>query len=155
MATPFKSASARPVGKPGLDRAPPWQGLAAALVFAALVFAALAWLAHNAVAALARRNIDIDFAFLLRPAGFDIPFKLRAWESSDSYGYTLLVAGLNTVLASVLATIGATLLGLLLLGLLLLGLPADAAALGRQAAPGGPPRTGRRGGAHRLDPASR
>ena len=74
----------------------------------------LAWGAHNAGDALARRNIDVDFAFLLNPAGFDIPFRLTTWESSDSYGRALLVAGLNTALASALAILLATLLGLVL-----------------------------------------
>ena len=74
----------------------------------------VAWGAHNAGDALARRNIDVDFAFLLNPAGFDIPFRLTTWESSDSYGRALLVAGLNTALASVLAILLATGLGLVL-----------------------------------------
>ena len=91
-----------------------WRGLAWQALAAALVAAALFWAAHNAAAALARRNIDIDFAFILRPAGFDIPFRLAAWDTSDSYARALLVAGFNTMLAAALAIIGATLLGLVL-----------------------------------------
>ena len=86
-----------------------WQGLAV-LAVAALV----GWGAHNATLALARRNIDVNFAFLARPAGFDIPFKLAGWETTDTYARALWVAGLNTGLAAVLAIGGATLLGLLL-----------------------------------------
>ena len=78
------------------------------------VFASVAWLGHNAVGALARRNIDLDFGFLLNRAGFDIPFRLAEWDSADSYARALLLAALNTLLASLLAIIGATLLGLLL-----------------------------------------
>ncbi len=74
----------------------------------------IAWAARNAGDALARRNIDVDFAFLLTRAGFDIPFTLTTWASSDSYGYALWVAGLNTVLAAALAILLATLLGLVL-----------------------------------------
>ncbi len=81
---------------------------------AALVLLLLAYVAHNAAQALARRNIDVDFAFLLRPAGFDIPFKLAPWSTGDSYGWALLVAGLNTLLAAALGIAGATALGLLL-----------------------------------------
>ncbi len=80
----------------------------------ALVVGLFAFLAHNAAGALARRNIAIDFSFLRTTAGFDIPFKLAEWDSSDSYGYALVIAGLNTALASVLAIGLATLLGLVL-----------------------------------------
>ena len=78
------------------------------------VAALIAWAARNAGNALARRNINVDFAFLLAPAGFDIPFTLTTWASSDSYGFALWVAGLNTVLAAALAIGLATLLGLVL-----------------------------------------
>ena len=90
----------------------------------------VAWGAHNAGDALARRNIDVDFAFLLNPAGFDIPFRLTTWESSDSYGRALLVAGLNTALASVLAILLATGLGLVLALMRLARNPLAAAGTG-------------------------
>ncbi len=83
------------------------QGLALLAVIAACV-----WAGHNAVGNLARRNIDVDFGFLLDPAGFDIPFRLVAWSTADSYGRALLVSGLNTLLASALAIMLATSLGL-------------------------------------------
>ena len=88
------------------------KALALQALAAALVVAALLWLAHNAAGALARRNIDIDFGFLLRPAGFNIPFTLMPWDTTDSYGRALLVAGLNTLVAAALAIAGATVLGL-------------------------------------------
>ena len=81
---------------------------------ALLVLALLAWAAANAADTLARRNIDVDFGFLARRAGFDIPFRLAEWSTDDSYARALLIAFLNTALASVLAIAGATLLGLLL-----------------------------------------
>ena len=56
----------------------------------------------------------IDFGFLASPAGFDIPFHLIDWSSSDSYGFGLLVAVLNTALAAGLAIVLASLLGLLI-----------------------------------------
>ena len=68
----------------------------------------LSWLAHNATDALARRNMDLDWSFLLRPAGFDIPFRLTGWDTGDSYLAALGVAGLNTLLAAALAIMGAT-----------------------------------------------
>ncbi len=78
------------------------------------VVAACAWAYHNAVGNLAQRNIDVDFGFLLSPAGFDIPFRLTSWSTSDSYGRALLVSGLNTLLASAFAILLATALGLIL-----------------------------------------
>ncbi len=78
------------------------------------VIAACAWAGHNAVENLARRNIDVDFGFLLNPAGFDIPFRLTAWSTADTYARALLVSGLNTLLASALAILLATALGLIL-----------------------------------------
>ncbi len=98
---------------------PPARGLSAkAFLLQGLallaVVAACAWAGHNAAGNLARRNIDVDFSFLLNPAGFDIPFHLAAWSTADSYGRALLVSGLNTVLASALAIMLATALGLVL-----------------------------------------
>ena len=81
----------------------------------AVVAALLAAAGHNAVEALARRNIDVDFSFLLRPAGFDFPFRLTEWSTvTNTYGDALLVAGLNTILASVISIALASALGLVL-----------------------------------------
>lgn len=113
-------APSPPVRGGGLTRPPPparRQSLRAVAwqVMAMLAVAGvIAWAAHNAGDALARRNIDVDFAFLLNPAGFDIPFRLTTWASSDSYGRALWVAGLNTLLAAALAILLATALGLVL-----------------------------------------
>ena len=102
---------------PAGTRPPPpakrsWGALAGQAVAALLVLLLLAWAAHNARDALARRNITIDFGFLARPAGFDIPFHLVPWQTSDSYVQALFVAGLNTLLASVLGIVLASALGL-------------------------------------------
>ena len=83
-----------------------WQGLAALAVAGAL-----GWAGHNAAQALAVRNIDVNFGFLLRRAGFDIPFRLADWDSNDTYLRALWVAGLNTGVAAGLAIVGATGLG--------------------------------------------
>ena len=99
-----------------------WQVLAAILVVVGF-----AWAGHNAIDALARRNIDVDFRFLLNPAGFDIPFRVADWHSSDSYARALWVAGLNTVLAAVLAVLLASVLGL---GLALMRLSVNPLASG-------------------------
>ena len=61
-----------------------WQGL----LLAAVAGAAL-YLAGNARANLAARGITFGFAFLATPAGFDIPFRIPAWSTSDTYARAL------------------------------------------------------------------
>jgi general L-amino acid transport system permease protein len=102
-------AARRPPPPRRLARGLLWQGLT---VLALVAF--LAWVAHNAAGALARRNMDLDWSFLLRPAGFDIPFRLTDWNTGDSYLAALGVAGLNTLLAAGLAIVGATLGGVVI-----------------------------------------
>src|SRR5262245_16804616 len=73
-----------------------WQGLLLAAI------AAVVWyFAGNTVHNLARKGIPIGFAFLSRPAGFDIPFRLLEWSTRDTYGRAVLVALCNTLLVSV------------------------------------------------------
>lgn len=111
---------ARVVAASGIPARPPppvkrsWGALAGQGVAALIVLLVIAWAMRNASAALARRNITVDFGFLLRPAGFDIPFHLVPWQTSDSYGHALFVVALNTLLASVLAVALASVLGLTL-----------------------------------------
>ena len=95
-----------------------WQGVAV-LAVAAVVL----WFSHNLSVNLAVRGMEIDFGFLLRRAGFDIPFRLVDWESSYPYGWALYVSGLNTLLASSLIVVLASLLGLLLALMRLSGNP--------------------------------
>jgi len=109
-----------PSGHSGVDRLPPparGPSVKAVLLQGLAILAAIAaclWAGHNATENLARRNINVDYGFLLSPAGFDIPFRLAAWSTADSYGRALLISGLNTLLASGLAIMLATALGLVL-----------------------------------------
>lgn len=105
-ADPLSGSARPPPPAPWSWRGLLWQGLA---LLAVLLF--LAWVASNAAGALARRNMQVDFDFLLRPAGFDIPFRLVEWHSSDTYLRALWVVGLNTLLAAGLAIALASLLG--------------------------------------------
>jgi general L-amino acid transport system permease protein len=86
-----------------------WQGLLLAAVAAAALY-----LADNARANLAARGITFGFAFLATPAGFDIPFRIPAWSTSDTYARALWVCLVNTLLVSGLAIATGSLLGLLL-----------------------------------------
>jgi general L-amino acid transport system permease protein len=72
------------------------------------------WLAHNAGVNLSHRNLTFGFAFLSHPAGFDIPFHLPDWQSSDTYARALWICLVNTLLVSAMAVVTASGLGLLL-----------------------------------------
>ena len=96
-------------GRGGSVRALFWQGL---LAVAVLVLAA--YFVGNAQDNLAKRSLTFGFGFLARPAGFDIPFHIPAWQPSDSYGRALWVCLVNTLVVSGLSIITASLIGLLL-----------------------------------------
>ena len=83
-----------------------WVLLLAVLALGALL---ASMLAEN----LARRNLSFGFGFLGARAGFDIPFHLISWSTSDTYGRALLVSLLNTMLVAAMSVVAATLLGLL------------------------------------------
>src|SRR5579864_671993 len=84
-----------------------WVVLALLATGAALVIA----VAHEN---FVRRHVSFDFGFLAWPANFDIPFRLISWSESDSYGRVVVVALLNTLLASALAIVTGSVLGLLI-----------------------------------------
>ena len=71
---------------------------------------ALTNLLHN----LHSRAITIGFDYLRQEAGFDIAEKLLDYDASQTYARAFLVGLLNTLFVSLLAIIGASLLGLLL-----------------------------------------
>ena len=96
-------------GRPGSARALFWQGL---LIVGAL--ALVAYLVGNAQGNLAKRSLTFGFGFLARPAGFDIPFHIPAWQPSDSYGRALWVCLVNTLVVSGLSIITGSVVGLLL-----------------------------------------
>lgn len=58
------------------------------------------------------KELSLNFAFLLQPAGFDIGDSLLAFASSDSYLQAFVVGLLNTLLMAGTAGIGALLLGI-------------------------------------------
>lgn len=121
--SPSAEARAAPSGpgcwlRTGRGRAVLWQ-VAAAL--AALLL--IVWAVRNAAENMAQRNISFGFGFLAQPAGFDIPFHLLEWETTDSYARALLVGLCNTLLVSALSVALATGLGLVLALLRLSGNP--------------------------------
>ena len=107
--TPFRVGSAKALA---------WQVLAV-LGFVTFVL----WAGHNAAGNMVRRSITFGFDFLLRPAGFDIPFHLLSWDVNDTYGWALIVTFANSLLAAALSVVLASLLGLLLALMRLSGNP--------------------------------
>lgn len=81
-----------------------------------------------AIATLRSRGIAAGFGFLWNTAGFDIGFKLIAFDATSTYGRAFLVALLNTLLVSVLAIALATLLGLMVAAMRLQPVPTLRAA---------------------------
>lgn len=104
-----RGARGRPLPRWASPRALLVQGALLALVVALLWF-----LARNAGANLAQRNITFGFAFLGQSAGFDIPFRILPWSVTDTYGQALVVCLVNTLLVSALGIVAASLLGLVL-----------------------------------------
>lgn len=60
---------------------------------------------------ITKRNIGIGFGFLDDTAGFSISQTLIEYKQSDSFGRTFVIGLLNTLLASVIGIILATILG--------------------------------------------
>ena len=91
---------------------------AGAVAIQALVLAglgALAWgAAANAIANLARLNINTGFDFLARPAGFAIAQHIIAYSEASSYFRAFLVALLNTLVLAAVSIAIATPLGFLI-----------------------------------------
>ena len=78
------------------------------------VVVAVAWfLGSIGVETSVQRHGALGFGYLADPTNFDIPFRLIPWAVGDTYARALLVCVLNTLLASAISIVLATLLGLL------------------------------------------
>lgn len=76
------------------------------------IIIAIAWyLFTTTVQNLESRGITSGFDFLKRTAGFEIPFSMIPFESTDSNGRVFWVGLLNTLLISTLGIIFATVIG--------------------------------------------
>ncbi len=84
------------------------------IVSAVVVISALALFFVNVSREIAARDIPFGYDFLDRAAQIPIGESVIGYDPSDSFAYGLLVAALNTVKASVLGVILATLLGLVI-----------------------------------------
>lgn len=84
------------------------------VVTAILVIAVITFFISNTIANLNRLHQDIHFGFLKDRAGFAISQSLVPYTQDDSYLHVFFVGLLNTLLISILAAVGATILGVLL-----------------------------------------
>jgi len=83
----------------------------AVLLGVALFLGFIGW---NVAANLQRLGVRVGFAFLSRPAGFDISQTLSSYSEASTYFAAFIAALLNTVLATVLSIVLATILGFLI-----------------------------------------
>jgi general L-amino acid transport system permease protein len=111
------SMSIQPGAKaPGIVRMRAWLGdrpIAQIVVFIAVV-GALTLLGRNMTANMERVGITPGFAFLWRPANFEIGETLIAYSAESSLARAVLVGFLNTVMVSVVGCLLATVLGVAL-----------------------------------------
>ena len=89
------------------------RGLLAQLVVALLVVGFAYFLAHNMIENQARLGVPLSLSFLSDPAGFQLSFAALSVTLDSPISRILLVGALNTLMASVIAAIIATALGLL------------------------------------------
>ena len=90
------------------------RGLAAQLVVAIAVVGFAYFLGHNMIENQARLGVPLSLSFLTDPAGFQLSFASLSVTLDSPIQRILLVGALNTLLASVVAAIIATTLGLLI-----------------------------------------
>jgi len=81
------------------------------LIYLAVAAIAVA-VALYAIDVMRSRGIQAGFGFLKNTAGFEIGFKLIAFDSTNSYGRAFVVALLNTLLVSGLSIVLGTAIGL-------------------------------------------
>ncbi|MBN2626598.1 MAG: ABC transporter permease subunit [Spirochaetales bacterium] len=77
----------------------------------ALLLALFAYFGFNYIQNISQRNIEIGYGFMDDTAGFSISQTLIPYTEADTFGRTFVVGLLNTLLASVISIILATLLG--------------------------------------------
>ena len=82
------------------------------IVSGILVVALVAWFFTNIATAVQDRNISHGWGFLDRAYQTPIGHTFLPYESSDSYGYAVAVATVNTVVVSIVGVILATALGI-------------------------------------------
>ncbi len=84
------------------------------MVSAVAVVTLVFWFFSNIAFAINDREIPFGFSFLSRAYGTPVPEHVLPYESTDSYGYALIVAAVNTIVLAIAGVILAILLGTLI-----------------------------------------
>lgn len=93
---------------------PAIRGIIYQVVVIALVVGGGTWLVLNAIQNLAAQGKNMGFEFLTRTSGFDIGFSIIDFDRTSTYWEVFVVGLLNTLLASFISIILATILGFFL-----------------------------------------
>ena len=88
-----------------------YRGWTIQVVVFILVMAVGWWLVNNTLSNLSRQGKTLDFGFLGNRAGYDIPFSLIPYSSTDSHFHAAMVGLTNTLLVSALGCLIATVIG--------------------------------------------
>jgi len=88
--------------------------ITAQIVSAILVFGFLYWVVVNVLQSAEQRGLNLGFGFLDEAAGFPIGESDLPYTTSRSFAYAFLVGVLNTLKASLLGIVLATILGTLI-----------------------------------------
>ncbi len=95
-----------------------WDGRARTIVLQGALIAVLLILAimagYNYYVNTTQRNIGLGFDFLSNTAGFSISQTLISYTEADTFGRTFVVGLLNTLLASAISIVFATLIGFII-----------------------------------------
>lgn len=78
-----------------------------------LLIGGISYLMYNLFANLAANGLELSWAFLGEPAGYDINQKPIAYDSQMSHGRASMVGAINTLIVAVLACITATIFGVI------------------------------------------
>ena len=86
-------------------------GWVAQIVFALIVIGLIAFFYINLTNAVEERDLPRGWSFLFREYSTPISETILPYEESDTFGYAFLVAGLNTLMVSLIGVSLATILG--------------------------------------------
>jgi general L-amino acid transport system permease protein len=78
-----------------------------------LLILGIGYLVSNLIENLDRNGLDISWAFLKEPAGYDINQQLLEYTSQSSHARASLLGALNTLLVAFLACVSATIIGVI------------------------------------------
>ena len=78
-----------------------------------LLIFGISYLVSNLFANLERNGLDLSWAFLGEPAGYDINQRPIEYDSQSTHGRASIVGAINTMIVAVLACASATILGVI------------------------------------------